>query len=235
MSTETSIRPEDVLPVRSRVNWGPIFAGAMAALAVYFLLTLLGSAIGFSIGEEVRAGTLATGAAAWAILATVLSLFFGGWIVSRLTIGETKTEAVLYGVILWGIVFAMLLWLLGSGIKTGFNAMVGVASASQVMAADSSGHVDWQDAARRAGIPQERITEWQQQVKDLPAKVHQAIGGADHTATAARASWWAFAGTLLSMLAAIGGAVYGAGPRFHRFLGMGMERITLRETRVAHR
>lgn len=235
MSIDAPVRPEDVFPVRSRVSWGPIFAGAMAALAVYFLLTLLGSAIGLTVGDDVRPRTLATGAAVWAILVTAVALFFGGWIVSQLTVGETKAEAIVYGVILWGVVFAMLLWLLASGVRAGFNAMVGVASAGQVVAQNIS-EEDWQEAARRAGVPQERIDEWRQQAKDLPADARKAVEDPENrraaAETATKASWWAFGGTLVSMIAAVAGAVFGAGPTLRLLPVAAASRVTIREAAV---
>jgi hypothetical protein len=53
MATNETIRAEDVLPVRSRISWGAIFAGAMVALSLYFLLTMLGAALGLSVGDRI--------------------------------------------------------------------------------------------------------------------------------------------------------------------------------------
>ncbi len=38
---------------------------------------------------------------------------------SRLAVGESKLEAVLYGVILWGTLFLGLVWLFSAGIRPG--------------------------------------------------------------------------------------------------------------------
>ncbi len=51
-------------------------------------------------------------------------MFLGGWATSRLAVGETKLEAVLYGVILWGVLFLGMFWLIGAGVRVGFGAMV---------------------------------------------------------------------------------------------------------------
>ena len=51
-------------------------------------------------------------------------MFLGGWTTSRLAVGETKLEAVLYGVILWGVLFLGMIWLIGTGVRVGFGAMV---------------------------------------------------------------------------------------------------------------
>ena len=83
MAENATLRAEDLVPVRSRVSWGAIFAGAVLALAVYLILTLLGGAIGLTVSDNVRTDTLKTGGAIWAILATAIALFVGGWVTTQ--------------------------------------------------------------------------------------------------------------------------------------------------------
>src|SRR6186997_728014 len=83
---------EDVLPLRSRVSWGAIFAGAVMALAVYLVFTLLGGAIGLSVSNDTDSETLSNGAAVWAVVTTIIALFVGGWVTSQCTVGENKME-----------------------------------------------------------------------------------------------------------------------------------------------
>jgi hypothetical protein len=217
MADTATVRVDDLLPVRSRVSWGAIFAGAMVALALYFLLTLLGGAIGLSVSGRVRPQTLGTGAAVWAILATVVSLFVGGYVTSQCSVGENRFEAVLYGVILWGVLFGMLLWLMASGVRAGFNAMVGMAHATQAAVGDVSSR-GWEEAARSAGVPQDQIDEWRKKLPDAAGQARRAAEDQDNQQAVAdattRVTWWAFAGTLVSMLASVAGAYVGAGPRF---------------------
>src|SRR5919202_3145332 len=155
MAEQTTIGAEDLLPVHSRVSWGAIFAGAVLTLALYLVLTLLGSAIGLSVSDRVQGQSLATGAAVWAVVSTALALFVGGWITAQLTVGENKLEAALHGVILWGVVFAAFLWLVASGVRSGFNALVGMSQAVGQAAPRDMSAQDWEAAARRAGVPQE--------------------------------------------------------------------------------
>src|SRR4051812_23102713 len=116
MADVSAVRPTDVLPVRSRVSWGAIIAGAMVALAIYFVLTLLGMALGLELVHR-RNVDLGAGAAIYSILTLLIAMFFGGWATSRLAVGESTLEAVLYGIILWGILFAGLFWMIGAGIR----------------------------------------------------------------------------------------------------------------------
>jgi hypothetical protein len=217
MADNATVRVEDVMPVRSRVSWGAIFAGAMVALALYFLLTLLGGAVGLSVGNGARAETLGTAAAVWAIAATVLSLFVGGYVTSQCSVGENRFEAVLYGVILWGVLFGMLLWLMASGVRSGFNAMVGMSQAAHAVVGNGTS-AGWEESAHRAGVPQERIDEWRRMAPNAAANARRAVEDQENQRAAAdaatRVTWWALLGTLVSMLASVAGSFVGSGPRF---------------------
>lgn len=239
MSENMVVRAEDLMPVRSRVSWGAIFAGAVIALAVYLILTLLGSAIGLTVSDDVRSGSLTTGAGIWAIFTTGLALFAGGWVTSQCTVGENKTEAVVHGVIMWGTVLFMILWLVGTGMRAGFSGMWGVASFTEAASRNATAE-DWEAAARRANIPQDTINEWKQKAKDAPAAARQAIEDPSNrqavTEYAAQATWYTLLGTILSMATAVVGAVLGAGPSF-RLLALGsvsgganFERVHARQT-----
>jgi len=77
---------------------------------------------------------------------------------------------------------------------------------------------DWESAARKAGVPQEQIDQWRQKAPEAADKARRAAGDPENQQAAAdaatRVTWWAFFGTLLSMLASVAGACVGAGPRF---------------------
>lgn len=137
MST-TIPRAGDVLAVRSRVSWSAIAAGATIATAIYFILTLFGVALGFEIAARGATEHLGAGAAIYSVLTLLLSMFFGGWATSRLAVGESKVEAVLYGIILWGVLFIGLVWLFSAGVRTGFGAMVGLSSGAYTLASDEA-------------------------------------------------------------------------------------------------
>jgi hypothetical protein len=240
MSINTPVGAEDVMPVRSRISWAPIIAGSVVALSLYFLLTLLGAALGFSISDKTSTQGLAIGAAVYAITMTAICLFIGGLVASQLSVGENKLEGALYGVLVWAVVFAMLMWLMASGVKAGFNAMVGVATAgsavgnttAQLNAPQSINvaqpDVNWEESARRAGFTQQQIDEVKKtrdnataQVKAtvedpaLKQKAEEAARQAGESATTV--SWLTFAGTLIAMLAAVAGGRFGAGPTFQLF------------------
>lgn len=188
----------DVLPVFSRISWGALLAGLFVTLAVFVVLTTLGAAIGISSADQISGDTVATGAGIWAVVTALLAFFCGGCVVSRCTAGETKAEAVVYGTVLWGAAFAMILWATGSVLRTGATVAVGSAN----VAASAGGSADWERAARRANLTDAQINQVR---AELPAAARvQDVSAA--------AAWWSFAGVLLSLGAAIGGAVASAGP-----------------------
>jgi len=212
-TTTTPVRPEDVTSVGTRISWGAVLAGAVVAMALYLVFTTLGAAIGFSVTRDVRPDTLAKGGLVWAIVTTALCLFAGGWTVSQLTAGETKCESMIHGLILWGTIVAGMLWLTASGINSGFNAMLRVAYAGNVTAEGDQG---WEEAAKKAGMKQARIDEIREAVNDPDSTTR-----ADVRRGVAMVTWGTLFGMLLSMGAAIGGALVGAGPTSRRLLWAG--------------
>lgn len=223
---ESQVHLSDVMPVSSRISWGAIIAGSVLALAIYFLLTLLGGAIGFSISDNTTAQGLGLVAAIWAIVVTAGCMFIGGYIASQLSVGENKTEGALSGLLVWAVVFAILLWLMSTGVRAGFNAMIGVATAGTAAVqttADNTTLSDWESAAQRAGVSSDRIAEWKRTATNAPSNIKSAVDDTDISERAAsiadtagdaatKVAWYTFLGTLLSMIAAALGGLIGAGP-----------------------
>jgi hypothetical protein len=180
----------------------------------------------------VRAENIATGAALWAIAATLIALFAGGFVVSQCTVGENKGEAVMYGVVLWGVLFGMLLWLTATGVRAGFHAMVGLATVGETTGQTTTAG-DWEAGARRAGVSQKAMDDWKRETANTPGAARRAAEDPQNQQAVAegatRVTWWALVGTLLSMLAAVVGALVGAGPTLR------LIPRALSSTRVAHR
>ena len=215
MAASEAVQAEDLIPVHSRIAWGPILAGAVLALATYLLLTLVGTALGLSIHGRVSDRGLAAGAVGWAIVVTAWSLFVGGFIASLFTTGENKFEGAVYGVIVWGVVFATIVALLAVGVRAGFGAMLGVANTAGSVSAANGG---WEDLARRNGATDADIARARADMANAPASVRDAVNdpatrqAAEEHAT--RAAWYSVLGTALSMLAAGLGGYVGSGPTF---------------------
>jgi hypothetical protein len=195
-SATTSVQPEDVLPVNSRVSWGSIFAGAAVALAVYFLFTVLGTAMGLSVTNAVGEQTLGTMAAIYAVLVLLFSFFLGGFVTTQVAVGENRPEAMIHGVVLWAVLFGALLWLAANGIRMGFNAMMVASTNPSVRAAI-------EEQLRQPGMTAEQLRQKMTEIANDPETMRNVTAG----------SWWTFAGIIVSMLAAVWGALAGCGPK----------------------
>jgi hypothetical protein len=95
----------------SYVEWGPIFAGAVAAAAISFVLFAAGSAIGLSLlspyPSQSYGSWAATLAAFWAIFVPILSLLIGGYIAGRMRAAwsssaeEVEFRDGIHGLLVW--------------------------------------------------------------------------------------------------------------------------------------
>ncbi len=214
MAETRAPRTEDLVSLGSRISWGAIIAGSVIALATFLVLTLLGGSIGLSIRDEVTSETFGTTASIWAIASSIIALFVGGIVTSQCTVGENPGESVIHGIIMWGVVFAFIVWLTATGVRAGFNAMIGVASVGTN--AMQGVNESWESLARQAGVPPERIDEWRQQASANAQNVQNQEQAAD---VAMKASWWTLFGVMLSMAAAAIGGYLGSGPRV-RIIGV---------------
>ena len=218
MADVTRPSAADLMGVRSRVSWGAIAAGAMVALTIYVVLSVLGVALGVEAAVRGAGDQLGAGAAIYSIISLLLAMFFGGWTTSRLAVGESKTEAVLYGLILWGVLFLGMVWLLSAGIRTGFGAVLGAASGTYTT---EEGRVDVDRVARdlkRAGADDATVEKYRgyyERVRDNPAAAgdvgRELSTNPDARQSARQAAWWTLAGVVVSMVAVVVGALTGAG------------------------
>jgi len=219
-SDRTHDEPTDLAPdlfgVTSRVSWSAIVAGAVIALACYTALTFLFAAIGITMADlGARGRGIGYGALAAAIFTIVVSLFIGGWVASQMTVGENRQEAVIYGLLTWGVVTAVSLWMVAAGVRAGYFAAVG----GSVITQNNDRIPAWEDAALQAGVPQQQINEWKAKADPArvraeandPANQERARENAMYTA------WVALVGLLLSMASSIGGALVGRGVAFHLY------------------
>jgi len=129
----------------------------------------------------------------------------GGLVISQFTVGENKVEAMLYGIIMWGLLLSMLLALGALGVSAGFSSLVGMANM-----ANSASTQEWESALERAGASRAQIDEWRSKLAESARGNNEP--GASEQAT--RITWYVFLGTWVSMMAAAGGALLGAGPTF---------------------
>jgi hypothetical protein len=116
-----------------RLSWGAVLAGSLIALVIQLGLNLFGIAVGAtSIHPESHDSaspqTLATGAAIWVGVSTLISLFIGGWLAARFAGIPNQVDGLLHGVVVWALVMLVSLFFLGSTlgrIISGITSLLG--------------------------------------------------------------------------------------------------------------
>jgi hypothetical protein len=156
------------------LEWGPIFAGAIGAAALSFLLLTFGSAVGLSLtspwpNSGVSAKTVAWAVAWWSVAAQIASFAAGGYLAGRLrsSWGDARSDegqfrdgahgfsvwalGVLFGAVLLGLTGASAL---KTAVQSGSNVAGGAAAGLSARADDSlrTGPTDYAtDLLFRAG------------------------------------------------------------------------------------
>lgn len=187
-----------VAEYHDRVRWGPIVAGVLVALATQLILSSLFGAIG--AGTIAGSGAprsitpdIAANVGIWSTLALLISLFVGGWVTTRACGPMNRNTALLNGAILWATTIALSSWLLASGVWGTF----GVVAPNVAVAIPP--------AAVQPGAPVPPTTVTAEQARQIAAATSRAL-------------WWFVLGSLLSLAAALMGAVVGArSPRTNNY------------------
>jgi hypothetical protein len=184
---------ERVIPP-PRVSWGAIFAGTAMALAVMFVLSLFGGAIGLQ-GLEFSQGVnpladFGAGAGLWLAFQILASLFVGGWVAGRLASKPKGIDGVLNGAVVWAV--AILLGLFGITTLAS-NVVGGAATAvSQGLNVEPSAVGNVLQQAQQA---------------EVQTDPEQASAAAD---TAASVMWWTLLGMVLGLIGACLGGYVGS-------------------------
>lgn len=150
-------------PGLQRVRWGAVFAGLFFTVVTQMLLTILGLAIGFTAVDP-RQGApgeaFGWGAAIWAVITLVVSLFIGAYMTGRLSNVSTRGDGALNGALTWAVSLVAMMYLVGSGaaaLTSGVFGLLGSAANTAAMVAGQQSNgtelVDRaKNAARSAGI-----------------------------------------------------------------------------------
>ena len=181
-------------PVESRISWGSIIAGAIVSVGAFSLLTSLGAAIGFSLNESMTTGQIELLALFFVVLATLVSLFAGGWVTGQSVSGESQREAVFSGAILWCLLSSIVFLFAMNGISSNLNMALSAGLGTERYSAS-----ELERLGNEAGLSPEQISRL----------AEEGVRDAMTTATTPRVMWTAFGGMLLSLVAAVLGALVG--------------------------
>jgi pyruvate/2-oxoglutarate dehydrogenase complex dihydrolipoamide acyltransferase (E2) component len=125
--------------IHRRISWSAIFGGVVLIIAVQFLLSMLGFAIGLgtvdvNAGSTPDASSIGIGAGLWWVITGIIACAFGGYVSAWLAGIEIRWDGMLHGLITWGLATLLALYLLttaaGGLIGSGFSALGNVTSAA---------------------------------------------------------------------------------------------------------
>jgi hypothetical protein len=111
-----------------RISWGAIIAGALVAISIQLLLTVLGMAIGLNVAQDGAGQGLAIGAGVWWIVTGSIALFFGGWVAGHACRSVERRDAMLQGFVQWTLVTAVSALLVTSAIGSVFGGALSLTS-----------------------------------------------------------------------------------------------------------
>lgn len=144
----------DGRPVR-RTSWGAVIAGAIIALMITLLLTLLFGGIGLNtFNPDTSADPVGngTGSILAVIITNLVALFIGGLITGRLAGSPRRSDSIIHGLLTWSVLTLATIYLLSSALGSligGVSSLIGStvstvtqgATAAAPAAADALGNV----------------------------------------------------------------------------------------------
>lgn len=188
---------EDVVGVRPRISWAAIFAGAFIAVVALLVLSSIGTAVGLSVTRGRTPQGTAT--LVWAIVFAMVSLFLGGWTSSQCVARETRKEAALQGMVLWGVIYFSLILLGYLGVFTSFNIVMGISGPEGDLQLSPMAIAE---IAQALDLTLEQI-----------AMLEELLGGVSSGAGLIASAWWTLAGVIASLFAAVLGSIAGTSPK----------------------
>lgn len=193
------------------LSWGAVFAGFVVAVTLQITLTVLGAAIGLTALDGAdNARAFGIGAAIWAILIPLVTLYIGGRVAGRSAHLHDTGDAVLHAALVWGLSVLLAVWLLGTGASrivggtldfAGRTASGALSGAGAAIAGSDVTPEAARQAAAEQGITEEdarrQLEAAQQQAAQVAGQVQEGVAGG---------AWVALLALLLSLLAAVLGA-----------------------------
>ncbi len=163
-------------PLLRRISWGSVIAGMVIAVALQVVLSFLGAGIGLGTVDPMQystpsAGALGTGAGIWWAVSSVISLFVGGWVASHLAGSPEKSEAVLHGLLTWGVATIITVYLLASLVGSVVRGGAAVVGKTAEVAASGVSAV----AGKAADVASDKIDTSNFSLDNIKSQVQQLL------------------------------------------------------------
>jgi ElaB/YqjD/DUF883 family membrane-anchored ribosome-binding protein len=174
----TSLAVEETEAVK-RMSWGAVLAGAVVALSVQLLLSLLGLGIGLAtvdpaVGDTPSAASFGIATGVFYAIVTLVSLFAGGWVAGRLAGMPVRTDGLLHGVVTWAVAMLLLLYVVTTTVGAVLSGTLGMVSST--LQAAGQGVQAAAGAAAQSDVGEEALNSIQQQAQQLLGQAQQATG-----------------------------------------------------------
>jgi ElaB/YqjD/DUF883 family membrane-anchored ribosome-binding protein len=165
-----------------RMSWGAVLAGAVVALSVQLLLSLLGIGIGLATvdpaaGDTPSAASFGIATGVFYAIVTLLSLFAGGWVAGRLAGMPVRTDGLLHGLVTWSVAMLLLLYVVTTSVGALVSGTLGVVG--NTLQAAGQGVQQAAGAAAQTEIGEEALSTIQQQARQFLGQAQQATGAQD--------------------------------------------------------
>lgn len=204
-----------------RVSWGGVWGGVLTAVGLLLLLAALGMAIGISATDPAQADGAKIGMAAglWAGVSLLVALFVGGLVSTRIGAIFDGATGFWEGALVWIVTLLLMAYLATTSLAslTG-GALRVMGGAAQAAATAAQGTPQANDAIASASNarPSSVIGELKSRIDNATANGTIQQKAAEVKPAASKAAWATFGALVLSLLAAVLGAL--AGRRRHPVL-----------------
>jgi hypothetical protein len=162
---------------------------------------------------------LGTGAGIWAAVSLLLALFVGGMVATRIGAIFDSTTGFFEGALVWVVSLLLMAYLAGSGIGMvaggAFKLVGGATQAISGAVAQRNG-----DAAQAAGDVARQLPQAAEQAKERASQLYDKAQqkAQEMKPEATKAAWITFGALVLSLLAAVLGALAGRrSPQSHEY------------------
>jgi len=185
-----------------RVSWGGVWGGVLVAVGLLLLLAALGVAIGITATDPAQADAakLGTGAGIWAGVSLLVALFVGGLVSTRIGAIFDGTTGFFEGALVWVVSVLLMGYLAASGVGSLAGGAFSMIGGAQQAVGSVLGTTDPRAIQQQA---QQKAQELKQNLPQLQQKAQQA------KPTATKAAWITFVALVLSLAAAVFGAMAG--------------------------
>jgi len=172
-----------------RVSWGGIFGGVLVAVGLLLLLAALGVAVGITAVDPAQAqlSKVGAGAGIWAGVSLLLALFIGGLVSTRIGATHDASTGFFAGFLVWVVSLLLVAYLAASGVSSLAGGAFSLMGGAQQVA---------EQVQQKASELSQNLPQLQQKAQEVKPQ-------------ASRAAWGTFGALVLSLLAAVLGAMAG--------------------------